>query len=191
MTTVTITRPSRKEVLDHADKARAVATLDESEGRTRRSYSDEFKAMAREAHELWSPAGEFKSWCERAGVPYTSAIDWIHGRRSVAQKPVAQSAPKVNNDLPEWTPPWETKVKEPAPLPPAPAPPALPDGVHEAGRGFQAGVQRYIKLRGADTPKALEWRDVALQHFKFLVAASNLPQIMSMDADQIVNLLSL
>jgi hypothetical protein len=59
--------------------------------------------------------------------------------------------------------------------------------LHEATRGFKAMM---VKAEAEeDIAKSEKRRVVAFQHFKFLLNASNLPALMQMPPDEIINLL--
>lgn len=68
-----------------------------------------------------------------------------------------------------------------------PATPAIPAGeIHEATRGFKAMMTKAAAEE--DIAQSRRRRVVAFQHFKFLLARSNLPALMQMSPDEIIEL---
>jgi hypothetical protein len=62
--------------------------------------------------------------------------------------------------------------------------------LHEATLGFRAMIKKAVKSRKEDDWRTShERRTVAFQHFKKLLTASNLPQLMNMTPDEIIELI--
>lgn len=62
--------------------------------------------------------------------------------------------------------------------------------LHEARQGFRAMIRRAEKSGDAgDWRKSREQRTVAFAHFKLLLSQSNLPQLMKMSVDEIIELI--
>ena len=63
----------------------------------------------------------------------------------------------------------------------------IPAGeLHEAARGFKAMMDKAAKEE--DIAQSRRCRTVAFQHFKFLLSKSDLPGLMNMSPDQIIEL---
>jgi hypothetical protein len=58
--------------------------------------------------------------------------------------------------------------------------------LHEASRGFKAMMDK--AAREEDIAMSRKRRTVAFQHFKFLLSKSDLPSLMNMTPDQIIDL---
>lgn len=72
-------------------------------------------------------------------------------------------------------------------------PPGISAGeLHEASRGFKAMIRKAsLSMDGGrgDARKSRDQRTVAFAHFKKLLSTSNLPALMGMTADEIINLI--
>lgn len=112
----------------------------------------------------------FREWCERWGLPWSTATDAV--RRSEnpdgeAKRKRAERAARKSG-RPDISPSAAPKSGE----------------LNEASMGFRAAFQRFAKER--DPKRSAQWATTGLQHFKFVLERSNVPEIMGMTAEQII-----
>lgn len=155
--------------------------------------SDDYRVQAgREgiaARELCKDLQQFKAACRRNGVEYKTlqnnitlarkTPDEVADFRAAEVVRVTASQKKSRN--------YGTNVSaENKDLAPA----ASKGELHEATRGFVAMIKKAKKAGDEDDWRtSRERRTVAFAHFKLLLTQSNLPSLMSMSADEIIELI--